>query len=376
MTTDSKVWRVLSFDGGGIRGILTLETLDRISKRLGNDGWLNGIDLFAGTSTGGLIALGLAAGKSIDELKSLYVEHGEDIFSSAWKSIPILGKTGIYLKNIFASRYDNKVLAEQLKRQLGDITLGQLGKKVIIATFDIDGERGEQALRWKAKFFHNFEGVDKKPEPPHKRSDRDTPAWKVGMYTCCAPTYFPAYEGYVDGGVVAPNPCMAALAQLQDPRYFIQNNVRPHPNQKPYLNLDAKIEAPAIPNGIRMLSIGTGETPQRIKDGEGKRIAWGFTGWIWPFSKPQAPLISLMTNGDTNVSKYQVEQLLGDNFRRLQLELDQAHDFDLDDADQIKAMLAYLDQDDKLARDIEEAADWIRRWPSRQGIVANSVGDD
>ncbi len=72
------------------------------------------------------------------------------------------------------------------------------------------------------------------------------------MYTCCAPTYFPVYEGYVNGGVVAPNPCMASLAQLQDPRYFIQNNIKLHPDQKPYRNLDAKIEAPSIPNGIRI----------------------------------------------------------------------------------------------------------------------------
>ena len=76
-------YRILSLDGGGIRGLLTTILLQRIGEKLESDSWLQKTDLLAGTSTGGLIALGLAKGLSLPELRSLYEDKGDQIFDDS-----------------------------------------------------------------------------------------------------------------------------------------------------------------------------------------------------------------------------------------------------------------------------------------------------
>lgn len=75
-------YRILSFDGGGIRGLLTSTLLSRIEKQVPN--LIHKTDLFAGTSSGGLIALGLAGGMSPDDLSNLYQNSGPAIFDNSW----------------------------------------------------------------------------------------------------------------------------------------------------------------------------------------------------------------------------------------------------------------------------------------------------
>src|ERR1041385_6823141 len=74
------MYRILSFDGGGIRGLVTLAILKRLEGQVPTI--IKNADLLAGTSTGGIIALGLAAGKSVDEMISLYQDNGKEIISS------------------------------------------------------------------------------------------------------------------------------------------------------------------------------------------------------------------------------------------------------------------------------------------------------
>ncbi len=77
-------YRILAIDGGGIRGIVTTILLDRLSSDPELAGWLDSVDLIAGTSTGGLIALGLAHGLSPAELGQFYEERGPVIFERRW----------------------------------------------------------------------------------------------------------------------------------------------------------------------------------------------------------------------------------------------------------------------------------------------------
>ena len=65
-----KSFKILSFDGGGIRGALSIELLYRITEKYPN--FLDEIDLFAGTSTGSIIAALLASGYSVKEVRNLY----------------------------------------------------------------------------------------------------------------------------------------------------------------------------------------------------------------------------------------------------------------------------------------------------------------
>lgn len=197
-------FRILSLDGGGIRGIITAIILQRLSAENSLSGWLDSVDLIAGTSTGGLLALGLAQGIDLQIIRDLYEKKGSEIFDDSWiDNLVDLGQ-------ILGAQYDNQNLERELKAIFGQMTLAQLRKKVLITSFDMDNESADPKQRcWKPKLFHNFPGTD---------SDGAELAYKVGLYTSAAPTYFPTVDGYVDGGVFANNPSMCALAQTQDIR--------------------------------------------------------------------------------------------------------------------------------------------------------------
>src|SRR5262245_29757236 len=264
-------YRVLSLDGGGIRGIITVILLERLTQDPALTGWLDKADLIAGTSTGGLLALGLARGVPLKTIRALYETRGRKIFDdSLLDDIVDLGK-------IIGAAYDTKGLESELKKILGDATLADLKRKVIITTFDLDNgddpkrEKGSPRT-WKPKLFHNFPGLN---------TDGSYPAWKVGLYTAAAPTYFPSVDGYVDGGVYASNPSMCALAQTQDARYG-----------PPASSLQ----------DVVLLSLGTGISLQYIK---GQRLDWGYSQWV-------KPLISLMLDGVSGIADYQCRQILGD----------------------------------------------------------------
>jgi patatin-like phospholipase/acyl hydrolase len=81
-------FRILSIDGGGIRGILPAAVLTELEERyLGGTSAGNYFDLIAGTSTGGIIALGLSIGLRARDIRDLYIEHGAEVFPAiSWTS--------------------------------------------------------------------------------------------------------------------------------------------------------------------------------------------------------------------------------------------------------------------------------------------------
>jgi patatin-like phospholipase/acyl hydrolase len=106
----------------------------------------------------------------------------------------------------------------------------------------------------------------------------------VALYTSAAPTYFPTYRGYVDGGVVSNNPSMCAVAQALEPTTGKQKL-----------------------RDIRVLSMGTGYNPKYIT---AENEDWGFIEW--------APhLISLMLEGSMGLADYQCRQLLETHYQRV-----------------------------------------------------------
>ena len=195
-------YRILSIDGGGVRGLLVTVLLQQLDKRL--PGWRDRVDLLAGTSTGGIIALGLAKGLTPTDLRILYYDKSPRIFGdSLLDNIRDLGR-------VVGAEFSNRNLRQELEAVFGATKLQNLGKRVLISSFDLDNEDPDPAKRtWKPKFFHNFPGTD---------TDGSLRAVDVALYTSAAPTYFPSVDGYVDGGVAANNPSMAALAQSLDRR--------------------------------------------------------------------------------------------------------------------------------------------------------------
>lgn len=310
-----KKCRVLSLDGGGLRGLITARLLQKISHEIGDD-WLNKVDVIAGTSTGGILALGLAAGKSPAEIAELYVEHGADIFKdSILDNIRDLGK-------LIGADYSNKYLDKQLKNIFGELRLNDLDKRVVIPTFDLDSGSSKEKMnalknqgkerKWKPKIFHNFSGND---------SDGQMPIAKVALYTSAAPTYFPVVDSYIDGGVYANNPSMIALAQA-----ISQHNTY-------------KVEL----SEISLLSLGTGSHSVYIRK---KNLDWGNAHWM-PY------IFDIISDGTVDIAHYQLEQLLGSRYHRLQPVL--KNKIQMDDANKMPEMEKVAEN-----QDIDNVINWLR----------------
>lgn len=142
-------YRVLSINGGGIRGLVSTILLQRLAAEPGIEKLLDAAGLIAGTSSGGLIALGIAHRIDLADIRTLFVEAGPGIFADSWlDDLADLGK-------LKGADYDIQPLKRALRKLFGNTTLGQLKKRVLITAFDLD-TGGQEGRCWKPKIFHNF----------------------------------------------------------------------------------------------------------------------------------------------------------------------------------------------------------------------------
>lgn len=189
-------FQVLSIDGGGLKGIFAAAVLAAFEEALGHP-LLDHFDLITGTSTGGIIALGLGAGLSPRELVEFYVDEGPKIFRGAtsWR-------TGA--RHVVRSKYDNVELERALRGVFGERQLGDSCKRLVIPSFNLDA--GEVYI---FKTAHHGD----------LRRDYQVPMWQVAMATSAAPTYLPSFvlpQGrvhLVDGGVWANNPVVVGITE-------------------------------------------------------------------------------------------------------------------------------------------------------------------
>lgn len=302
-------FNILSLDGGGIRGLLSCKLLERLNRMY--PGYLEKVNLVAGTSTGGILALGLAAGFTPMEMADLYQKDGVKIFTrNIWDKVGDIDR-------FYYADYGNAALEEALKAKFGDMRLGDLKKKVLISSFRLDsGSITKMGVRsWKPKFFQNFE------DDP---SDCDQRVVDVALRTSAAPTYFPLYQGFADGGLVANNPSMCAVAQALDKNSGKQKL-----------------------NKITLLSIGTGVMPKWVS---GFNENWGYLQW--------APhLITIMMDGVAGVADYQCKQILGQRYLRLNVLFQR--DIGLDNVTEIPYLAELADLED-----INDAQKWFSKYYS------------
>lgn len=192
-------FRILSIDGGGIRGIFPASVLAELEARyLGGAAIGPYFDLIVGSSTGGIIAIGLGASLSAADILPLYRDDGRDIFPSPDSPTDWLKSKRRWLMR----KYDRDKLEERLRMILGAKTLGDSSSRLCIPS--CDGTHGDI---W----------VFKTPHHPDFRKDRDKSLVEVALATSAAPTYFRPLEqgGYrlLDGGVWANNPIMVGLVE-------------------------------------------------------------------------------------------------------------------------------------------------------------------
>ena len=124
---EDKDFRSLSIDGGGIRGVFPAAFLAELEHRyLGGDSVASYFDLIAGTSTGGIIALGLAAGLCASDLRDLYISRGHEIFPPTSDGVLALpGHWNEKARRYFRYRYDSESLERIIKLTLGNRKFGE-----------------------------------------------------------------------------------------------------------------------------------------------------------------------------------------------------------------------------------------------------------
>ncbi len=209
------MYKILAIDGGVIRGIISAMVVAEIEKRTGKP-IAEVFDMVAGTSSGGIIALGLTKpdgnGKPAyraEQLVEVFRDRGKDIFSPAL--IPFLR----WLKNWFLPKHSTKGLEKLLAEYFGEVTLKEALTEVLIASYATEKpEEGPGA--------HFFSRKKARENAARNFKMRD-----VARATSAGPTFFPPkkmelagdpskWYTLVDGGVVATNPAMCAFAAALD----------------------------------------------------------------------------------------------------------------------------------------------------------------
>ena len=271
-------YKILSIDGGGIRGVIPAMVLTELEARTGKP--VSALfDLIAGTSTGGFLAVGLTAPKTAEadaptprftaaELLALYEERGRDIFSRS-----LLNRITSFW-GLADERYSSAGLDAVLQEFLGDLELKDALTEVLVPSYELEARRPYFFKRSKAR-----------KVPPAERENyrlRD-----VARATTATPTYFeparvfpvgdaPAKPRYlIDGGVFANNPALCAYAEA--------------------------ISLGTTPGEVLLVSLGTGVMDRPIPYDEAKD--WGFVSWI-------RPVLNVMMDGMADAVDYQLRQML------------------------------------------------------------------
>jgi hypothetical protein len=270
--------KVLSIDGGGIRGLIPALVLAEVERRTGRR-IAELVDFIAGTSTGGILACALGKPDPLPaaEIAALYEEEGPRIFSRS------LVKRVTSADGFLDERYDDKGLVRALGRYLGATRMTEAAVPLLLTAYDTE-RRAVHFLR--------------------SRGDGSNATMVDAAHaTSAAPTYFePVRIGaatLIDGGVFAINPALCAYADVAG-------------------TLDL------------LLSLGTGSLTRRLPYDDVKD--WGQLEWV-------RPLIDVVFDGGQDAVDFQLRALISERYVRLQTELREASD-DLDDAS--RANLARL----------------------------------
>jgi hypothetical protein len=237
-------FRILALDGGGIKGTFTAAVLAEWEKVTGKN-IAEHFDLIAGTSTGGILALGLGMGLSADAILKFYVEHGPTVFPMTSLRDPQTGVGNIVwnaVRRLWAPKFDSGVL----RRELEAAFKAAPGKKL-----------KDAACRLVIPSVHARTGsvhVFCTNHHPELTLHAGLDATEVALATAAAPTYFGAAtvdDGvYLDGGLWANNPTLAAVAEAV-----------------------ARLNVPL--NRIDILNVGTTSEPY-----DAAQPNAGFIGWL------------------------------------------------------------------------------------------------
>jgi uncharacterized protein len=183
-------FQILAIDGGGYKGMFVATLLARLEADL-RIRMTDHFDLVTGTSTGGIIALGLGAGLTPHEISDFYVERGPTIFHRTTR-----------FGRLRRAKYQSFGLETSLAQVLGEKTLGQSKVRLAIPAYDLTNDD--------VYLFRT-------PHAEFLRRDHREKMLDVALATSAAPTYLPARRlrglRLIDGGVWANNPVLVGIAE-------------------------------------------------------------------------------------------------------------------------------------------------------------------
>jgi len=301
--------RILSVDGGGIRGIIPLVVLAELERRVKEThgkALHEVFDFFAGTSTGGMIVSALCA-RSVDgsvqpataaDVLKDYVDHGADIFPWSFSDKLATGWG-------FARRkYSHDALVHMIKNRIGNARLRDTAVELLLTSYDLHGARPYFFKRWRAR---------------QDSVKRDHPLWEAVRATAAAPTFFEPHnlvgrddtgkEVYnrclVDGGLIANNPAMCAWAEAQKMLQIFPDDPGGPRAHLPFDPMDR--------DRVLIVSLGTGDG-DALRDGTGVKEAtrryqyrkvrnW----WIAPWAKAA---ISASMDGVSDTVEHELARVL------------------------------------------------------------------
>ena len=299
---------ILSLDGGGTRGVIPATLLDCIYQSTGQHP-TDLFDLFAGTSTGGIIGIGLAYGLEPAQLIDLYLNQSDKVFHDTRLDDLRDG----FGKNLGAD-YSKQPLQKILTQLFGEATLGDVNerlrqrgedKSLMVCSFHLNPEKEGQPVNFRPAIYHsNF------------IRDRDIKLVDLALWTSAGPTYFPIHQNHIDGGVSINHPAMAAVA------FAVNGNTSEKPEYR-YMNGANKGLGKSL-HELQVLSLGTGTSNRNRIAADlirrKRRGDWGNLQWI-------EYLPDLLTESNVQTSDYYVQQVLktsgtANQYHRIQLSFD------------------------------------------------------
>jgi len=252
----TRKFRILSLDGGGIRGLYSAQMLKNIEDKCGVD-FYNDFDLIVGTSTGSILAGAIVQKIDLDKVVSLYQHEGKNIFKKRWYA-----RIGL-----FRSRYNPQSFEKVLKSIFGNTVLGDIDKPLLINATNI-GDSSQFVFKT------TFNGqVDGNNNEKVLVRDWDIALTDAILASSSAPIFFPPHKVknflLADGGLWANSPVLVALAEA-----------------KKIFNKE--------PKDVVIVSIGTG---LEKNDYDINTKKWGFlSGW------KREKLISMILNLQTKTN--------------------------------------------------------------------------
>lgn len=279
------VFQILSLSGGGYRGLFTIEILARLEEKAGRP-LSECFDLIAGTSIGGIIAIGLAMGKSAVEIRSSFLTHGETVFPPP--AVGKLRKAAALIQAWSNPLYNANALRKIVGEVVGeDKRINDCRTRLLVPAFNVTAG--------KVQFF-------KTPHHQTLTEDRRLLAIDVAMATSAAPLYFPlakigsAY--FADGGLVANSPDACAIHEAI--HFADQQDME----------------------DIKVLSVGTTNAAVGLPASLGAN--WGIKSWIADYR-----LLNLFFAAQSQLVDFTVKHDLKENYLRIDTAISRDHAVDV-----------------------------------------------